>query len=415
MTTDSVSLFFLKKGGGNILFCIQTLQLWVQACQLYLNKLFSLYQGLLNWLWLHCCKITVIFPLTHTNPQQAGEQRNIRGMKAVGTGREVRAFLNGSEFVPTHQLLRLAEASLGCHWGLPLGSLGVWTSVGILLPSLPNSIVSSASSGPGKVGAGFPSFLRHVFLFLYLSGAKDLNLYLELNSEMLTAFQNPRLSEHRGLSFTPRKRPAGKGGKLVPLAIGTQRNPKSCDLTFWHVQHHPHWSQGERCAGRFLFSGELCEAGIYIYTAASASCFKARKKLRASRHLFFIHGRRVRVWNYPAHKRCYAFKEDPKVWMLIIQQINMEARAFLFWFFAKLKYREIKPLSGLWLSMRGTGLGAEVDSGFDLLAPQRSLLRLRWCHQSSTLQHCLGTAQYVHYLLYLCGAVLSNHAPVFRK
>ena len=52
----------------------------------------------------------------------------------------------------------------------------------ILLPSLPNSIVSSAFSGPGKVGAGFPSFLRHGFLLLYLSGAKDLNLYLELNS-----------------------------------------------------------------------------------------------------------------------------------------------------------------------------------------------------------------------------------------
>lgn len=75
--------------------------------------------------------------------------------------------------------------------------------------------------------AGFPSFLRHGFLFLYLSGAKDLSLYLELNSEMLTAFQNPRLSEHRGLSFTPRKRPAGKGEKLVPFATGTQWNPQA--------------------------------------------------------------------------------------------------------------------------------------------------------------------------------------------
>ena len=99
--------------------------------------------------------------------------------------------------------------------------------MGILLPSLPYSIVLSAFSWPGKVGAGFPSFLRHGFLLLYLSGAKDLNLYLELNSEMLTAFQNPRLSEHRMLSFTPRKRPAGKGGKLAPLAIGTQWNPQA--------------------------------------------------------------------------------------------------------------------------------------------------------------------------------------------
>lgn len=46
-------------------------------------------------------------------------------MKAVGMGREVRGFLNDSKFVPTHQLLRLAKANLGCHWGLPLGSLGV--------------------------------------------------------------------------------------------------------------------------------------------------------------------------------------------------------------------------------------------------------------------------------------------------
>lgn len=77
-------------------------------------------------------------------------------------------------------------------------------------------------------GGSWVSLLSQAwFLLLYLSGAKDLNLYLELNSEMLTAFQNPRLSEHRMLSFTPRKRPAGKGGKLVPLAIGTQWNPQA--------------------------------------------------------------------------------------------------------------------------------------------------------------------------------------------
>lgn len=65
--------------------------------------------------------------------------------------------------------------------------------------------------------AGSPSFLRHGFLFLYLSSAKDLSLYLELNSEMLTAFQNPRLSEHRGLSFTPKEEASRQGGKASSL------------------------------------------------------------------------------------------------------------------------------------------------------------------------------------------------------
>ena len=336
--------------GGNILFCIQTLQLWVQACQLHLNKLFSLYQGLLNWLWLHCCKITVIFPLTHTNPQRAGEQRNIRGMKAVGTGREVRGFLNGSKFVPTHQLLRLAEASLGCHWGLPLGSLGVWISVGILLPSLPNSIVSSAFSGPGKVGAGFPSFLRHGFLLLYLSGAKDLNLYLELNSNA-HSLSKPKVIWTQGAFLYPKEEASRQGG--IASSFGNWNSVESPSPEIWHSGMFSITPTCPRVKGvlvDFYFAGSSVRLAFYIHMAASASCFKARRKLRSSGHPFLIHGRSVCIWNYPAHKRCHALEEDPAARMLTIQRINMEARVFLFWFFAKLKCREIKLLSGLWLS-----------------------------------------------------------------
>ena len=97
----------------------------------------------------------------------------------------------------------------------------------------------------------------------------------------------------------------------------------------------------------FYFAGSSVRLAFYIHMAASASCFKARRKLRSSGHPFLIHGRSVCIWNYPAHKRCHALEEDPAARMLTIQRINMEARVFLFWFFAKLKCREIKLLSGL--------------------------------------------------------------------
>lgn len=45
----------------------------------------------------------------------------------------------------------------------------------------------------------------------------------------------------------------------------------------------------------FYFRGSSVRLASYIYRAASASCFKARKKLRASRHPIFIPGWRVLV------------------------------------------------------------------------------------------------------------------------
>lgn len=139
-------------------------------------------------------------------------------------------------------------------WRMSFGSRcrvpGGATLGGHLSPSLPTSIVPSALAGCGKLA--FPPLRGRCFI-LYLSGAKDLSLHLELNSEMRTALQNPRFSEHRGPSFSPRKRPVGKGKSqfLRQLELSRERSP----LTFWPVWHHLHWECWESSSFEVALGG----------------------------------------------------------------------------------------------------------------------------------------------------------------
>ena len=114
------------------------------------------------------------------------------------------------------------DATGGSLWG-PWGCESQWASFCPLCQIL---LFPLHSQGLGRWELGFPPF-SGMFFYSFIFLVPRTSVYLELNSEMLTAFQNPRLSEHRGLSFTPRKRAAGKGEKLVPLVTGTQWNPQA--------------------------------------------------------------------------------------------------------------------------------------------------------------------------------------------
>lgn len=76
---------------------------------------------------------------------------------------------------------------------------------------------------------------------------------------------------------------------------------------------------------------------------------------------------------------------------------------------AKLIYFGMRPSA--------VGLGKELRSAtaFDLPVPHTTPLTPWRFHPESASQLCLGTAQYVNFLLYLRGRVLSNRTPVFRK
>lgn len=217
------------------------MQLWVQACQHHLNKLFSLYQGLLNWLWLHCGKIAVIFPLTHTNPPRAGEQRNIRGMEAMSTGREARALLNGSKCNCTHQRLMQARLRHGCRLRPPSWSLGLWVPMDT--PFLPNSIVSSMISGKDSCRAeeGWLSLSTDSDSFvLCLAHSGCLSLHPELNTGALKYLADSKIIWTQSRLPFPQQRPVGKEWHEPPPLVpkSGQRSSKPSHLIFGYLRHY---------------------------------------------------------------------------------------------------------------------------------------------------------------------------------
>lgn len=64
-----------------------------------------------------------------------------------------------------------------------------------------------------------------------------------------------------------------------------------------------------------------------IHASAFASCFKARRKLRAGRGSDpLVHPLGIRIWKHPARLRYDVPAEDPEVRLLPVQRINVEAR-----------------------------------------------------------------------------------------
>lgn len=233
---------------------------------------------------------------------------------------------------------------------------------------------------------------------------------------MLKVLSESRLiSEHRGAFLFSKAEARRQGREPVPLAPGSeQRTPKLSHLTFWEVQSYPRRFLGQVWLLDFWFQGSNGRLLFCVSGAVFMYCFNDRRKLRANwvfHSLLHSHGVPLEASDRAA-MLCFCRKiPKPTYWWLRCSNQSLPLK----------KCWNVKKWSSFFFffGMRSsaTGLGKELRStaAFDLPVPQTTPLTPWRFHPESASQLCLGTAQYVNYLLYLRGRVLSNCTPVFRK